>query len=122
LISDGEDHDKNALDQAAELHDKGTIIYTVGVGSASGSPIFDPATGRNKVDQEGNVVISKLNEDELKAIAQTGGGSYHLLANTGRTADQLLSAIKQMETKSLGTGVFTNYKSYFPYFLGAALL
>jgi len=117
LLSDGEDHDEKAAEMAKEAVKRGIIIHTIGIGSATGAPIFDPATGRNKIDQQGNEVISKLNEPELKSIASAGKGTYQLLNNNNRTADALLEAINKMEAKQSDMIIFAQYKSYFQYFM-----
>lgn len=122
LISDGEDHDEKALDAAKKAAEQGVIIYAIGIGSPQGAPIIDPATGEQKLDENGQPVITKLNEDELKSLAQATGGTYTLLSNTGQVADGLLGAIDEMEGKNYGSVLFTDYNSYFQYFIAAALL
>lgn len=122
LISDGEDHDEDAIDAAKSVAENGIIIYTVGIGSPRGSTIYDPSTGQPKVDRQGNVIITKLNEDELRSIAEATGGKYQLLQNAGQVADNLANSIQQLSTKNLGSVVYTDYKSYFQYFLGAGLI
>ena len=74
LISDGEDHDEDAVKTAKELAEQGVMINTVGIGSPEGANIIDPATGEKKKDEAGNTVISKLNEEELKQIAKQPTG------------------------------------------------
>src|SRR5262245_59502790 len=64
LITDGEDHDPEAVKISQLLADEGVMINTVGIGSAQGAPIMDPATNEYKKDEAGNTVISKLNEAE----------------------------------------------------------
>src|SRR5690606_20017133 len=93
LISDGENHDENAVAYAKELSDEGIIIYTIGIGSPNGAPIFDPELNANKVDGQGNEIISKLNEDVLKAIATAGNGAYLKLNNNNQTAQSLMAAL-----------------------------
>ncbi len=122
LISDGEDHDAQALDAAKKAADEGAVIYTVGIGSPQGTTIFDPETGTVKVDESGNTVITRLNENELRSLAQATGGSYLLLTNTNQAADHLMHIISDMEGRSMGSVLFTSYESYFQYFLGIALL
>jgi len=122
LISDGEDHDEQALDAAKKAAEQGAIIYTVGVGSPEGTTILDPATGEPKLDEHGQPVVTKLNEAELRSLAQATGGTYTLLSNTNRAADELVSAIGEMEGKNYGSVLFTDYNSYFQYFIAAALL
>lgn len=122
LISDGEDHDENAIKQVKLATDDGIIIHTVGIGSPQGATLFDPVTNAEKLDEKGNPVISKLNEEELKSIARSGNGAYILLGNTDNAADKLVSEIDGMEQRNLGSVVYANYISYFQYFLLAALI
>lgn len=123
LISDGEDHDEGSLQKARAAFDDGVVISTVGVGSPTGSPLPDPETGAPKKDREGNVIISKLNENELKAVAAAGKGIYtHLDNNTEEVVNSLVSKIDGMEQKEFGENIFTDYNSFFQYFLGICLL
>ncbi|HMJ47784.1 MAG TPA: VWA domain-containing protein, partial [Ferruginibacter sp.] len=68
LISDGEDHDEGAISTASQMAAQGVIINTIGIGSTEGAPIMDESTGQLKKDAEGNTVITRLNEDELRTI------------------------------------------------------
>lgn len=120
IISDGEDHDETAIAKAKEASEAGVIIHTVGVGSPDGSTIYDPATKGLKLDEQGNPIVSKLNEGELKNIAAAGKGTYSLLRNTDGVAEKLVDEIDGMEQKQLGAVVFSSYDSYFQYFLGIA--
>lgn len=122
LISDGEDHDEKALDAAKKAADQGAVIYTVGIGSPQGSTIPDQVTGEQKLDENGQPVITKLNEDELKSLAKATGGTYTLLSNTSQAAEVLTDLIDNMEGKEYGSIQFTDYNSYFQYFMAAALL
>jgi Ca-activated chloride channel family protein len=78
LISDGEDHDEGALKMSSQMAADGIIINTVGIGSPEGSTIIDAATNEVKKDEQGNEVITKLNEAELTNIAAKGNGTYQL--------------------------------------------
>lgn len=122
LISDGEDHDERVQEQVRKATEQGIILHTVGIGSPQGAPLFDPATNSDKLDEKGNPVISKLNEEELRSIARSGNGTYTLLGNTDAAADKLVSEIDGMEQRNLGAVVYASYISYFQYFLLAALL
>ncbi|WP_110053275.1 VWA domain-containing protein [Chitinophaga sp. S165] len=123
IISDGEDHDEAAISKANMAFDNGVVINTIGIGSPTGSPLPDPETGTNKKDKEGNTVISKLNEDELKSIAAAGHGIYeHLDNNTEEVVNSLVQKIDGMEQKEFGENIFTDYNSYFQYFLAISLL
>ncbi len=117
IISDGEDHDEQAIQKTKDAAETGVTIHTIGIGSPQGATLYDPVTKSVKLDETGNPVISKLNEDELKSIATAGHGVYYLLQNTDQVSDKLLNELDGMEQKSLGSVVFTDYTSYFQYFL-----
>jgi len=121
IISDGEDHDEKAIDKTREAADAGVIVHTVGIGSPQGTTLYDPQTKSVKLDENGNPVVSRLNEDELKSIASAGHGTYTLLQNTDEVAAKLISNLDNMEQKNLGS-VGYNYSSYFQYFLLAGFL
>jgi Ca-activated chloride channel family protein len=117
IISDGEDHDEKAAQKVKEAADAGIIVHTVGIGSPQGATLFDPETNSVKLDDAGNPVISKLNEDELKSLAAAGGGTYTLLQNSDDVANKLVGQLEGMEQKNLGSVEFTDFTSYFQYFL-----
>lgn len=122
LISDGEDHDPEALKIVQNLAASGVMINTVGVGSPEGSTIFDPATNDTKRDAEGNTVISKLNEAQLRDLAQTGNGIYLYLQDAASAAASIKSQLSGIETKELEDDAFVQYNTYFYWFLAAVLL
>lgn len=122
LITDGEDHDDGVNEEVKQAVAQGISISTVGVGSPEGAPIFDEETGENKKDEQGNDVVSKLNEAELKTIASDGQGIYTPLGNTEATADVIAKQINSAEQKNFGDSIFTDYNSYFQYFLAASLV
>jgi len=117
IISDGEDHDEHALAKAKEAAESGVIIHTVGIGSPQGVTLYDPSTKAPKLDENGNPVVTKLNEAELQNIAAAGRGTYNLLSNSDAVAEKIMSEVDGMEQKNLGAVIFTDYKSYFQYFL-----
>ena len=122
LISDGEDHDEGAVKIAAQMAQEGVVIYTVGIGSPQGSTIIDETTNQVKTDNKGNTVISKLNEDELRAIAQNGNGKYMLFQNTDAVVDNITSELANMDQRNVTDDSLINYRSFFQYFLLAAFL
>lgn len=122
VISDGEDHDKNAVAKTKDAATSGIIVHTVGVGSPQGSTLYDPQTHSVKLDVQGVPVISRLNEEALQTIAVAGKGTYTLLNNADHVAGKLVNEIAGMEQKNLGAVVFTDYASYFQYFLGFSFI
>jgi len=127
IISDGEDHDETAIDKTREAADQGVVVHTVGIGSPGGSTLYDPATKSVKLDENGNPVVSKLNEDEMKTIAGAGHGTYSLLQNTDEVATKLTNELNTMEQRSKGLNsdsdlTYTSFTSYFQYFLVAGFV
>jgi Ca-activated chloride channel homolog len=122
LITDGEGHDEKVLDVVKDLQDAGILVHTIGIGSPQGAPIQDPTTNDYKKDESGNVVISKLNEKDLQAIAAQTGGTYHLFTNADEVADGVMGSLNQMEKKQIGGVSERSYNSYFQWFLLAAFI
>ena len=114
LISDGEDHDPNTKDILQQLYDDGVTVYTIGIGTAEGSPIIESGNVY-KTDINGQTVISKLNETELKEIAEKTGGNYFHLDNSETTANQLASIINNREKKLISGGGEHAYTSFYPW-------
>ena len=124
IITDGEDHDGEAINQAAAARDDGIFLFTVGVGTPEGSFIPISIRGREdyKRDQSGQPVRSQLNEEMLDEIARKGDGAYFHIADGDAVAKALKGRIEQMEKRELEVRSFTDYNSYFQYFIGAGLL
>jgi Ca-activated chloride channel family protein len=122
LISDGEDHDEGALKIAQQMTEDGIVINTVGIGSPQGSTIIDELTNQEKKDINGNTVITRLNEEELKSIAEKGNGSYQLFTNADELVSKLDAQLASMDQRTVTENSLVNYKYFFPYFLMLALL
>jgi Ca-activated chloride channel family protein len=113
LVTDGETHDEDALPTAQGLAKKGVMINTVGLGSVTGSTIMDTVTKAPKVDEDGQVVVSKLNEGLLQELAQATNGAYvHLDAVSSATAT-LLDQYKNVDKKALVDTSGLSYESYY---------
>jgi Ca-activated chloride channel family protein len=121
LISDGEDHDEGALKVAAQMAGEGIVINTVGIGSPQGSTIMDELTNQEKRDINGNTVITRLNETELKNIAEKGAGTYQLFTNADDLVNKLDQQLGSMDQRTVTEDSLVNYKYFFPYFLMFAL-
>lgn len=122
LISDGEDHDPEAVKVAKELSAEGMMINTVGIGSAEGAYIPDPATGENKKDASGNDIVSKLNEEELKQIADNTNGIYLHLQDSDEAVRLLQKQLSQIETKAFADVSLMNFNAYYWWFAGAMFI
>ena len=123
LISDGEDHDDEAIKATKELAKQGIMVNTIGIGSAQGAPIVDVATGQYKTNSEGQTVISKLNEKELNEIAQAGNGLYQLYTNTDAVSENIKKQLSDIGKETMISDTsYASFKQYFQYFLVVAFL
>lgn len=124
LITDGEDHDDNTEQAVKTMADNGVTVFTIGVGTANGSPILDPTTNEYKKDENGNTIISKLNKKELKEIAQKTGGEFVLLNNDTKAINTIVGKINSMEKKLIVAGKVgrRTYFYFFPYLIAAILI
>ena len=123
LITDGENHEEEALDAARAAKERGLIIFTIGVGTAEGAPI-PTGTQPNayKKGANGQIISSKLNEPMLRELALAGDGNYYSINNDDAVIAGLQRRIEQLEKQEFEQRSFTEYASYFQYFLIAALL
>lgn len=125
IITDGENHEDDAVNAAKEATKKGIIIHTIGMGSQQGSPI--PIYNNGSLsgfmkDDQGNTVISKLDITTLEQIAASGNGRFFLSASSDPDLAQLITDISKMDKKEYSSQMFTDYESRFQYFLAAALV
>jgi Ca-activated chloride channel family protein len=122
LITDGETHDEDAPEKVKELAGKGIMINTVGLGSPEGTTILDTATGRPRVDESGQVVISQLNEKLLQELASTTNGVYVHLENAESAVALVMEQYKDIEKKALGDASLFTYETYYHWLVAPMLL
>ena len=125
ILSDGEDHEYDENQFISTLSDSGIIILSVGLGSTKGAPI--PIKENNivksyKKDDKGEVVITKLNDELLKKIANQSSGKYIKGDNTSLVVDEIINELKEMDKKEFESKQFVSFKDQFQWFLGAGLL
>ncbi|MBI1184711.1 VWA domain-containing protein [bacterium] len=120
IISDGENHEGDALEAAKEARAAGVLVYSVGVGTAKGAPV--PLTKHGvrydfQRDKDGNIITSKMYAEMLREVAEAGGGTYFSLDNTRETAQLLNDDLLKLEKKEMESRVFTDYEDHFQLFL-----
>ncbi len=125
IISDGEDHEGDIGNVAKEAAEKGIQIYTIGVGSLKGGPIPIKRNGviqTYKKDQNGETVITKLNEQTLKDIAEDANGEYIQGNVTNNVLEKVTESLQNMDKTEFEAKQFADYQSQFQWFLGLAIL
>ena len=121
VITDGEDHEGGAVEAAEAAKDRGMRVYVLGVGSTQGAPIPN-GTGDYMKDNTGNTVMSALNEDMCKQVAQAGGGAYIHVQNNSAAQEQLDQELAKLAKKETSTAVYSEFDEQFRAFGILALL
>ena len=119
VISDGENHEDDPVAAAKEAAENGIRVYTVGVGSSEGQPI--PVDGGLLKDKDGEIVVTKLDEDMLRKVAKAGNGAYVHAGNDEFGLNPIIDDIRRMEDEEFGSVVFEEYDEQYMYFFGIAL-
>lgn len=126
IITDGENHEGDVTKVAEEAASKGVSIFTIGLGSPTGTPIpIKNKSGANvgyKKDRHGNTVLTKLDEVTLKSIALAGSGEYYHGTNSEDELDKVYKDLSQFDKAEYGTTKITEYEDRFYYFLIPVLL
>lgn len=120
VITDGENHEDDAITAAKEAGAEGIVVHTIGMGSSQGAPIPEYQNGVQvgfKKDEGGNVIITKLDEAGLQQIAEAGGGKYIRANNQQDELDAIFKEVQSMEKKEFGAKIYTEYEDRFQYFL-----
>lgn len=114
IITDGEDHGGSAVDIAAEAAKAGVMINVVGIGSPDGTPVPATEYGSNfMTDSEGNVVVSRLNEQMAMEITQSGGGMYVRADNSNSAIRALETHLDELETGNTTSLTYSEYDEKF---------
>ena len=122
LITDGENHEDDAVAVAKRAREEGIQVLVVGIGKPEGSPIPIPGTNNFIKDRQGNVVVSKLNEEMCREIAQAGGGLYVRCDNSNTATRAIQKELDKLATQEIETQVYTDYNEQFQSFALIALL
>lgn len=125
IITDGENHEDDAVKAAEAAAEKGITIHTIGMGSADGSPIpVYRGTMREgfRKDKDGNTVVTKLNEQALQEIAAAGSGIYVRASNSDAGLNNVITAIDKLEKKQFESKMYSDYEDRFQWFISAALV
>ena len=119
LISDGEDHEGEALEAARAIAEQGIRIYCIGVGSPQGKPI--PKNGSLLKDASGEIVVTRLNEEILQEIAGAGNGKYVRAGAAEFGLNPIIDDIRTLDKEQFNSVVFEDFDEQFMYFFAIAL-
>ncbi len=122
LITDGENHEDDAIAAAKKVQELGMQVFVIGIGKPEGAPIPKPGTNDYFKDRSGQVVVSKLNEDMCQQIAQAGNGVYVRCDNTNTAMRALQQELDRIATAELETTVYADYNEQYQSFALIALL
>ncbi|GGW58336.1 BatB protein [Winogradskyella epiphytica] len=124
IISDGEDHDGNAVDVAEEASEEGIRILTIGVGQTKGGPIPIKRNGvvlNYMKDKDGETVITRLDETTLKNIAKEANGIYMNGSNTAEVVNAIKAELDKMDKQEFESKQIADFKDQFQWFLGLGI-
>ena len=120
VITDGENHEDDAIQAARTVASSGIKIYTIGVGSKRGEPLS--VDGELLRDKDGQIVVSRLDEDLLKDIAREGGGLYVHAENSEFGLNPIIDDLRSLEDETFNSIVFEEYDEQYMYFFALALV
>ena len=112
LITDGEDNEGGALEAVKEAKEKGVNVFILGVGDSKGAPI-PLGNGEYLKDNHGQTVVTALNENMCKEIAQAGSGTYIHIDNTSLAQEQLNNELSKLQKGDSDAVVYSEYNEQF---------
>ena len=122
LITDGENHEDDAIAVAKKAQELGIRVFVIGIGKPEGSPIPKPGTNDYFKDRSGQVVVSRLNEEMCQQIAAAGNGIYVRCDNTNTAMRALQQELERIATTDLETTIYADYNEQYQSFVLIALL
>ncbi len=120
VITDGENHEDDPVEAARQAASVGIKVYTIGVGSPEGQPI--PVNGELLKDRNGDIVVTRLDEQVLQEVAEAGGGKYVRAGNSEFGLTPIVDDIRQMEAEEFNSIVFEEFDEQYMYFFAIALI
>jgi Ca-activated chloride channel homolog len=125
LITDGENHEDDAIAAAHSAASSGIRVYTIGMGLPDGAPIPIYNSGMQigyKKDRQGNTVISRLDDNLLKEVADAGKGVYIRANNSQAGVKEVFDQINSLEKVEYDSRIFSDYEDRYQFFILGGLL
>ena len=122
LITDGEDNEGGAVEAAKDAAKKGIHVYVLGVGSPDGAHVPIPGTTQYFIDEQGNPIVSRLNEEMCRQIAHAGNGAYIYVDNSSSAQKELSKYVDKLAKAKLESQVYSEFDEQFQGFIILALV
>ena len=125
IISDGEDHDEDALNLAAKAKDADWTLLTVAVGTEEGGMVPSVVDGQEtyKTDEDGNPVRSIVNQKLLEQIADEGNGKFYVLnMDENKIVDDMQDQLEKIQKRAVEIKSYTEFRSFYQYFLFGGII
>lgn len=125
VITDGENHEDDAVQAAQQAAEAGVVVHTIGMGNPKGTPIpVYSASGQKdfRKDGQGNIIMTKLNEGTLQQVSAAGNGLYVRASNASTGLEALYERINEMDKQEFEARVFADYEDQYQVFLALAAL
>jgi Ca-activated chloride channel family protein len=122
IITDGENHLDNPVEWATKAQEAGINVYTIGIGDPNGSPIPVAGGTEFRKDRNGEVIITRLDEEMLINIAAAGNGKYIRATGANFGLMNIYNDIEKLEKSELATAKFSQYEDVYQYLVFIALI
>ncbi len=125
VISDGENHEGDAMEETKKALEQGVKVYTIGMGLPEGGPIPEFVNGEltgYKKDKDDNIITTRLNETMLQQIAAAGEGYYVRANNSQAGLTKIFEEVDKLEESEFETQIFSDYEDRFQYFIALTIL
>ena len=122
VITDGEDNEGRAVEAAKQAASQGIHVYMLGIGNPGGAPIPIPGSGHYIIDDEGNTVVSKLNEGMCREIATAGNGSYIYVDNSSSAQKKLSEYLDRLSKAKMESQIYSEFDEQYQGFVLIGIL
>ena len=122
VITDGEDNEGRAVEAAKQAASQGIHVYMLGIGNPGGAPIPIPGSGHYIIDDEGNTVVSKLNEGMCREIATAGNGSYIYVDNSSSAQKKLSKYLDRLSKAKMESQIYSEFDEQYQGFVLIGIL
>ncbi len=121
IITDGENHDGDAIGEVEAAKKEGILVSVIGVGTEEGGPI-KMGDGNYLTDENGQMVVTKLNTEMAKEIASAAGGVFIHAEDVSGSVRAIQKSLEKLEKTELESTIYSAYNEVYQYFLFPSIL